>query len=125
MHSVTHFHSNGTISEVRVYAALNFGILDAGRVPNAVRIHALATKVDVEADLPPPADSLAGDLFVTMVKEKGKLVRLSHRSDREENAIHCGMACGCDKGANVVLGLKKLLPGSTQLPTGGHVLSAF
>ena len=34
-----------------------------------VRGHAGTTQVDLEVDRPPPADSLPGDLLITMVKE--------------------------------------------------------
>ena len=82
--------------------ALNLGILDAGRSPNAVRVHAGTTQVDFEVDCPPPADSPPGDLLITMVKEtaksykkkwkKVKLVHISHWSDSDENAVHCEIA---------------------------------
>ena len=70
--------------------ALNLDILDAGRLPNAVWVHAGTTPVVFEVDRPPPADSPPGDLWITMVKEtvilykksfekkKTKLVRISH-----------------------------------------------
>ena len=49
--------------------ALNLDILDSGRSPNAVRVHAGTTQVAFEVDRPPPADSPPGDLLITMVKE--------------------------------------------------------
>ena len=75
--------------------------------------------MDFEVDRTPPADSPPGDLLITMVKErvilynefrkmkkKVKLVRISHRSGSDENAIDCEIACDCVKRANdVVLGI--------------------
>ena len=49
--------------------ALNLDILDAGRSPNAVRVHTGNTQVDFEVDRPPPADSQPGDLLIIIVKE--------------------------------------------------------
>ena len=69
MLSVTNFDPKGTFSEVRVHAGLYLDILDAGRSPNAVTVHAGTTQVDFEVDRPPPADSPAGDFLITMVKE--------------------------------------------------------
>ena len=63
MLSVTEFDPKGTISGVELTVALN---LDAGRSPNAVRVHAGTTQVDFEVDRPPPADSPPGDLLITM-----------------------------------------------------------
>ena len=48
--------------------ALNFEILDAGRSPNAVRVHAATTQVVFEVDRAARADSLPGDILITMVK---------------------------------------------------------
>ena len=105
-----------------------------------VRVHAGTTQVDFEVDRPPPADSPPGDLLITMVKEtviiynkefwknekKVKLVRISHWSDSNENAIDCEIACDCVKRANVVVGLrKKKIRQDTQLPTSQHLLSAL
>ena len=42
------------------------------------------------------------------MKIKVKLVRISHWSDSDENAIHCKIACDFVKRANVVLGLQKI-----------------
>ena len=41
------------------------------------------------------------------MKKKGKLVRISHWSDSDENATDCEIACDCVKRANVVVGLWK------------------
>ena len=49
--------------------ALNLDILDVGRSPNAVKVHAGTTKVDFEVDRPPPADSPPEGLLITMVKK--------------------------------------------------------
>ena len=54
--------------------ALNLDILDAGRSPNAVRVHAGNRHVNFEVDHPPPAASPPGDLWITMVKETAKIV---------------------------------------------------
>ena len=70
MLSVTDFDPKGTISEVRVHAGLYLNILDAGRSPNAVRVHARTSQVDFEVDRPPPAACPPGDLLITMVKER-------------------------------------------------------
>ena len=66
---VTDFDPKGTISEVRIHAEPYLDILDAGRSPNAVRVHAGTTQVDFKVDRAPPADSPPGDLLITMVKE--------------------------------------------------------
>ena len=69
--------------------ALNLDILDAGRSPNGVRVHAGTTQVDFEVDRSPPSDSPPGNLLITMVEEtakksfekmkkKVKFVRISH-----------------------------------------------
>ena len=47
---------DGTISEVTVTLSLNLDKLDAGRLPNAVSVHAGTTQVDFKVDRPPPAD---------------------------------------------------------------------
>ena len=39
--------------------------------------------------------------------KKGEIVRISHWSESDENAIDCETACDCGKRANVVLGLCK------------------
>ena len=49
--------------------ALSLDILDAGRSPNAVRIHSGTTQVDFEVDRPPLAGSPPGDHLITIVKE--------------------------------------------------------
>ena len=48
--------------------ALYLDILDAGRSPNAVRVHDGTTQVDFEVDHLPPADS-PPDLLITRGKE--------------------------------------------------------
>ena len=53
-----------------------------------------------------------------------KLVRISHWSDSDENAIDCEIACDCVKRANMVYG-KKFSPGRTQLPTSRHLRSTL
>ena len=103
-------------SEFTLVLALD--ILDDGRSPNAVKVHAGTTQVDFEVDRPPPADSLPGDILITTVKEgngnfvkkkefrkmkKAKLFRLSYWSVSDENATDCEIACDCVKRANVVL----------------------
>ena len=58
--------------------------------------------------------------------KKVKLFRLSHWSERDENAIDCEIACDCVKRANVVLYYVKIFSlGSTQPPmaTSQHLLS--
>ena len=44
-------------------------ILDAGRLPNAVRYRAGTAQVDFDVDGPPSADCPPGDLLMTMVEE--------------------------------------------------------
>ena len=44
-------------------------ILDADRLPNAVRFHVETTQVDFDVDRQPPANSPPGDLLITMEKE--------------------------------------------------------
>ena len=71
MLSVTDFNPKRTICEVRVHAGLYLDILDAHRLPNAVRVYSGTTQVDFEVDRPPhaAADSPPGDCCITMVKE--------------------------------------------------------
>ena len=40
-------------------------------------------------------------------RKKSELVRISHWSDSDENAMNCKIACDCVKRANVVVGLRK------------------
>ena len=40
-------------------------------------------------------------------KKKVKLVRISDRSENDENGFDCEIACDCVKRANVVFGLRK------------------
>ena len=101
-----------------------------------VRVHAGTTQVDFEVDCPPPADSPPGDLLITMVKKtvmiikksfekmkKVKLVRISHWSDSDENAIDCQIAFDCVKRANVVVGrLRKVI--FTRTHTATHKLTS-
>ena len=68
--NVTDFDTKGTIFGVRAHAGLYLDILDADRLPNAVRVHAGSTEVDFEVDRPPTADSPPGDRLITMVKER-------------------------------------------------------
>ena len=96
-----------------------------------VRVHGGTTQVDFEVDRPPPADSPPGDLLITMVKErviiyknrvskkwkKVKLVRISHWSDSDENAIDFQIACDFVKHANVVIGLRKEIFAKTHTAT--------
>ena len=57
-------------------------------------------------------------------EKKVKLVRISHWSVSDENAIHCETACDCVNRANMVLGLRNLAR-STQPTTSWHLLSAL
>ena len=61
--------SSFTVRRSALHAGLYLDILDADRLPNAVRVHGGTTQVDFEVDRPPPADSSPGDLLITMVKE--------------------------------------------------------
>ena len=109
-------------------------MLDADRSPNAVSVHAGTSQVDFEVDRKPPAPP--GYLLITMVKETVILYKKEFRKmknvvsliDLKERKTRndCEIDCDCVKRANVVLhaGLcKKSSPGSTQLPTGRHLLS--
>ena len=80
--------------------------------------------------------STAGDLLITMVKEavtiwkrvlkkKAKLVRISHWSDSDENAIDFEIACDCVKRANVVVARKEIFAKThtaTHRPTSAQRL---
>ena len=50
-------------------------------------------------------------------QKKVKLVRISHRSENDENAIDCEIACDCVKCANVVLVLRKGIFARTHTAT--------
>ena len=67
--------------------ALILDILDADRSPNAVRFH-VGTQVDFEVDRPSPANSLTGDLFITMVKETVILYKKEFRKMKESCISH-------------------------------------
>ena len=58
--------------------------------------------------------------------KKVKLVRVSHSSESDENAIFCEIACDCVKRANVVLGLRTEIFArthtSTHKPTSAQCL---
>ena len=86
MLSVRDFEPKGTISEVRVHAGAKFGHhrLDAGRSPNAVRVHTGTTQVEFEVDRPPLADSPPGDLLITMVKETVILYKKEFRKMKKK-----------------------------------------
>ena len=62
-----------------------------------------------------------------MKKVKLVLVRISHWSDSDENAIECEIACDCVKRAKWSAYGKKFSPGRTQLqlPTSRHLLSTL
>ena len=83
MLSVTDFDPKGTISEVGVHAGLYLDILDADRSPNAVRFHVGTTQVDFEVDRRPPANSPAGDLLITMVKETVILYKKELKNEKK------------------------------------------
>ena len=88
MLSVKDFEPKGTISEVRVHAGAKFGhMLDAGRSPNAVRVHVGTTQVDFEVNRPPPADSPLGDLLITMVKEMVILNKKEFRKNEKSETF--------------------------------------
>ena len=72
LYSVMDFYPKGTISEGRVHAGAKFGLTGFWSIANAVRVHGRIAQVDFEVDRPPPADSPAGYLLMTMVKETAK-----------------------------------------------------
>ena len=88
MLSVTDFDPKGTISEVRVHAGLYLDILDADRLPNAVRFHVRTTQVDFEVDRPQPANSPPGDLLISMVKETVVLYKKEFRKMKKSRICH-------------------------------------
>ena len=57
---------------------------------------------------------------------KVKLVRISHWSDSDENAVDCEIACDCVKRGNVVVGLRKKFFArthtATHMPTSAQFL---
>ena len=88
MLSVMDFDPKRIISEVRVHAGLNFDILDADRLPNAVKFHVGPTQVEFEVDLPPPGNSTPGDLLITMVKETVILYKKEFRKMKKSRISH-------------------------------------
>ena len=69
--SVTDFDQKGAISEVRVHAGAKFGHTGCWSIAKYSQSSPWrrTTQLDFEVDRPPPADSPAGDLFITMAKE--------------------------------------------------------
>ena len=70
-------------------------MLDADRSPNAVSVHAGTSQVDFEVDCPPPArstrksfdhDGKGSGNFVSKRVSKNEKSRISHWSERDENA---------------------------------------
>ena len=81
------------------------------------QMQARTTQVDFEVDRPPPADSLPGDLLITMVKETINLYKVwvSKYEKKSETCSHlsliwkwwkrendCEIACDCVKRENMV-----------------------
>ena len=97
MLSVTDFDPDGTISEVRVYAGAKFGHTGCLSIAKCSQRSRRNCTGGFEVHRPPPADSPAGDLLITMVKEtvilckkkefrKMKKSRISHCSESDEHA---------------------------------------
>ena len=102
----------------------NLDTLDAGRSPNAVRVHFGTTQAHSEVDRPPPADSPPGDVSITMVKETVILYKGISKNEKRWHLFvslndvkgmktrnDCEIACDCVKRANVCkLALVGIIP---------------